>query len=37
LRRRGAGTEGEVLTELRRFYRFSNARKLAHIERSGYL
>ncbi|HEX5209218.1 MAG TPA: hypothetical protein VFW10_15680 [Steroidobacteraceae bacterium] len=34
LRRRGAGTEGEVLTELRRFYRLSNARKLAHIERS---
>jgi hypothetical protein len=33
LRRRGAGTEGEVLTELRRFYRLSNARKLAHIER----
>ena len=34
LRRSGAGTEGEVLTELRRFYRLSNARKLAHIERS---
>ena len=33
LRRWGAGTEGEVLTELRRFYRLSNARKLAHIER----
>ena len=33
LRRSGAGTEGEVLTELRRFYRLSNARKLAHIER----
>jgi len=34
LRRRGAGTEGEVLSELRRFYRLSNARKLAHIERN---
>lgn len=34
LRRSGAGTEGEVLTELRRFYRLTNARKLAHIERS---
>ena len=34
LRRRGAGTEGEVLAELRRFYRLSNARKVAHIERS---
>ncbi|MGA7538549.1 MAG: hypothetical protein WBW93_07250 [Steroidobacteraceae bacterium] len=34
LRRTGSGTEGEVLAELRRFYRFSNARKLAHIERS---
>jgi hypothetical protein len=34
LRRAGAGAEGEVLAELRRFYRFSNARKLAHIERS---
>jgi hypothetical protein len=33
LRRRGAGPQGEVLTELRRFYRLSNARKLAHIER----
>lgn len=33
LRRSGAGKEGEVLTELRRFYRLSNARKLAHIER----
>ncbi len=28
---RGAGTEGEVLSELRRFYRLSNARKVAHI------
>jgi hypothetical protein len=26
---------GEVLAELRRFYRLTNARKLAHIERSG--
>ncbi|MGH8287635.1 MAG: hypothetical protein ACREV7_01210 [Steroidobacteraceae bacterium] len=34
LRRTGSGTEGEVLAELRRFYRLSNARKLAHIERS---
>ncbi|MHB8815260.1 MAG: hypothetical protein ACYDAE_18575 [Steroidobacteraceae bacterium] len=34
LRRSGAGTEGEVLSELRRFYRLSNARKLAHIDRS---
>jgi len=34
LRRHGAGTEGEVLAELRRFYRLSNARKVAHIERS---
>jgi hypothetical protein len=34
LRRSGVGTEGEVLSELRRFYRLSNARKLAHIERS---
>ncbi len=34
LSRCGAGTEGEVLTELRRFYRLSNARKLAHIERT---
>ncbi len=31
----GSGAEGEVLTELRRFYRLSNARKVAHIERSG--
>ncbi len=35
LRRSGAGTEGAVLTELRRFYRLTNARKVAHIERSG--
>ena len=34
LRRSGAGTDGEVLAELRRFYRLTNARKLAHIERS---
>jgi hypothetical protein len=34
LRRCGGGCEGEVLTELRRFYRLSNARKVAHIERS---
>ena len=34
LRRCGTGTEGEVLTELRRFYRLTNARKLAHIERT---
>ena len=34
LRRSGHGTEGEVLSELRRFYRLSNARKLAHIERT---
>ena len=33
LRRSGKGTEGEVLAELRRFYRLTNARKLAHIER----
>ncbi|MGC8522212.1 MAG: hypothetical protein ACP5PN_10205 [Steroidobacteraceae bacterium] len=26
-------TEGEVLAELRRFYRYTNARKRAHIER----
>ena len=25
---------GEVLAELRRFYRLTNARKMAHIERS---
>lgn len=34
LRRAGGGTEGEVLAELRRFYRLTNARKVAHIERS---
>jgi len=34
LRRTGGGTEGEVLAELRRFYRLSNARKVAHIERT---
>jgi hypothetical protein len=34
LRRSDAGSEGEVLAELRRFYRLSNARKLAHIDRS---
>jgi hypothetical protein len=34
LRRAGAGTEGAVLAELRRFYRLTNARKLAHIERT---
>lgn len=33
LRRRGI-TDGEVLAELRRFYRLTNARKLAHIERT---
>jgi hypothetical protein len=33
---RGArgGSRGKVLAELRRFYRLTNARKLAHIERS---
>ena len=30
----GAGHEAEVLTELRRFYRLTNMRKRAHIERS---
>jgi hypothetical protein len=35
LRRSEGGPEKEVLTELRRFYRLSNARKVAHIERSG--
>jgi hypothetical protein len=34
LRRSAAGTEDEVLRELRRFYRLSNSRKLAHIERN---
>jgi hypothetical protein len=32
LRSARAGSEAEVLAELRRFYRLSNARKLAHIE-----
>ncbi len=32
LRARRAGTEQEVLAELRRFYRLSGARKVAHIE-----
>ncbi len=32
LRARGASTEREVLTELRRFYRLTDARKRAHIE-----
>ncbi|HEY8053117.1 MAG: hypothetical protein ACHQD6_01820 [Steroidobacterales bacterium] len=30
----GAGDEAAVLTELRRFYRFTNTRKRVHIERS---
>src|SRR2546426_8185251 len=30
---RGEQSEAQVLAELRRFYRFTNARKLAHIER----
>jgi hypothetical protein len=30
---RGDQSEAQVLAELRRFYRFTNARKLAHIER----
>jgi len=36
-RRAGAarGEEGPVLAELRRFYRFSNAAKRAHIEQAG--
>ncbi len=33
LRRSHAGSEGEVLTELRRFYRLTHLRKLAHIQR----
>ncbi len=33
LRRSPAGPEAEVLAELRRFYRLSNARKVAHIDR----
>lgn len=32
LRARGAANEREVLTELRRFYRLTDARKRAHIE-----
>jgi hypothetical protein len=32
--RAAAGGEGEVLAELRRFYRLTHARKRAHIERS---
>ena len=32
LRARHAGTEQQVLAELRRFYRWSEARKVAHIE-----
>lgn len=32
LRARGASTERDVLTELRRFYRLTDARKRAHIE-----
>jgi hypothetical protein len=32
LRTRGRATEREVLAELRRFYRLTDARKLAHIE-----
>jgi hypothetical protein len=32
LRERGASTEREVLTELRRFYRLTDARKRAHID-----
>jgi hypothetical protein len=31
---RGSRSAGEVLTELRRFYRLTNSRKLAHIERT---
>jgi hypothetical protein len=27
-------SQGEVLAELRRFYRLTNARKVAHIERT---
>ncbi|MBW4050339.1 MAG: hypothetical protein HIU85_02595 [Proteobacteria bacterium] len=34
LRRAGGGPGNAVLTELRRFYRLTNARKVAHIERS---
>jgi len=31
---RGARSEAKVLAELRRFYRFTNTRKVAHIERT---
>jgi len=34
LRRARGRSQGEVLAELRRFYRLSNARKVAHIERT---
>jgi hypothetical protein len=33
MERRARGTAGELLAELRRFYRLGGARKLAHIER----
>jgi len=32
LRERGAGTEGQALAELRRFYRLTDAHKRAHID-----
>jgi hypothetical protein len=32
--RQEAGADGQVLAELRRFYRLSHARKRAHIERT---
>lgn len=32
--RRARGSQAEVLAELRRFYRLTNARKVAHIERT---
>ncbi|HUI58736.1 MAG TPA: hypothetical protein VLX90_00855 [Steroidobacteraceae bacterium] len=35
LRRARGRSEADVLAELRRFYRFSNARKVAYIERTG--
>jgi hypothetical protein len=34
LRVAGGDSDGEILAELRRFYRLTNARKVAHIERS---
>ncbi len=34
LRDRRAHEQGEVLAELRRFYRLTNARKVAHIRRT---